>query len=102
MHMFACAGYFECNLEKSEQTKLHEPVRRICHLYSLKKLRVLIYSKLHSKTKRLLINNKHEKILSKPVEMGHFRVAVCLGFEVSLEISLICTRIRNAFPFPIE
>ena len=33
-------------------------------------------------------------------EMGHFRVAVCLGFEVSLgaivrEMSLICISIRN-------
>ena len=40
------------------------------------------------------------------MKMGHFRVAVCLGFEVSLgaqlllrEMSLICIRIRNSFPF---
>ena len=35
--------------------------------------------------------------------MGHFRVAVCLGFQVSLgverETSLICIRIQNSFPF---
>ena len=38
--------------------------------------------------------------------MGHFRVAICLGFEVSLgaqllegKMSLICIRIRNSFPF---
>ena len=41
--------------------------------------------------------------------MGHFRVAVCLGYEVSeseswcstivREMSLICIRIRNSFPF---
>ena len=48
---------------------------------------------------------KTSRVTDHKTQMGHFRVAVCLGFEVSLgarllrEMSLICITIRNSFPF---